>query len=230
MSNSIKVLLVEDDHNLGQLLKTYLDGKGCTTTWAQDGEEGYSAFGADLFDIILMDVMMPVKDGFTLAKEIRETDDKTPLVFLTAKSLKEDVLEGFSVGADDYITKPFTMEVLFAKIEAILRRTGEDSRPEDNVFSLGKFSFDYNHQKLVLANEEQKLTTKESELLLLLVRNKNQLLERSSALKKVWGDDSYYNGRSMDVYIAKLRKYLSADQDIEIINVHGQGFKMLVGE
>ena len=173
---------------------------------------------------------MPIKDGFTLAKEIRETDDKTPLVFLTAKSLKEDVLEGFSVGADDYITKPFTMEVLFAKIEAILRRTGDDSRPEDNVFSLGKFSFDYNHQKLVLANEEQKLTTKESELLLLLVRNKNQLLERSSALKKVWGDDSYYNGRSMDVYIAKLRKYLSADNSIEIINVHGQGFKMLVGE
>lgn len=228
MSNEIKVLLVEDDHNLGLLLQTYLDGKGCKTTWAQDGEEGFSKFKADLYDIILLDVMMPIKDGFTLAKEIRETDKKTPLVFLTAKSLKDDVLEGLAVGADDYITKPFTMEVLFAKIEAILRRTGDDARPEDSIFEIGKFKFDYNHQVLYNGKEEQKLTTKESELLLLLILNQNNLLDRSGALKKVWGDDSYYNGRSMDVYIAKLRKYLSDDDKIEILNVHGQGFKMLI--
>lgn len=227
---SIKILVAEDDPNLGMLLTQYLEAKGFQVTLTKDGQQAFEAFKQDQYDILIFDVMMPVMDGFALAKEIRLTDKDVPIIFLTAKTLKDDVLKGFEVGADDYLTKPFTMEVLVARINAILRRTGpaEENFPKD--FNISSYVFDYEHQKLSRNGEERKLTTKENELLMLLCKNKNTVLERNAALNFVWGDDNYFNGRSMDVYIAKLRKYLKEDSNVEIVNVHGKGFKLLVDQ
>jgi len=229
MKRKTKVLLCEDDPNLGTLLKEYLNAKGFDAELATDGVEGAKMFKRSSYDFILLDVMMPLKDGFTLAKEIREEDKHTPILFLTAKSMKEDALEGFRSGADDYITKPFSMEELLARMTAILRRTSAlpDENDETVQYNIGKYVFDYNKQKLSFASKETKLTTKENELLYLLCKNKNNIMERSYALKAIWGDDNYFNGRSMDVYIAKLRKHLKNDENVEILNIHGRGFKLL---
>jgi len=224
-------MLCEDDPNLGTLLSEYLIAKGFETDLATDGAEGLKLFKRNTYDFLILDVMMPVKDGFTLAREIREDDKQTPILFLTAKSMKEDTLKGFEAGGDDYMTKPFSMEELLVRMNAILRRSA--LLPADDEvareFTVGTYSFDYNKQRLVNDGEETKLTTKENELLFLLCKNKNGVMERSLALKAIWGDDNYFNGRSMDVYIAKLRKHLRKDSSVEIINVHGRGFKLLAG-
>jgi len=228
----VKVLLVEDDSNLGSLLKEYLEAKGYATTLAVNGKQGFDMFSKGKFNICILDVMMPIKDGITLAKEIRAIDSGIPLIFLTAKSMKEDAIEGFKVGADDYITKPFSMEELLLRIQAILRRTDNTSakKSEQTEFKIGKYKFDYQHQVLDLKGTQQKLTTKEAELLKLLCLHANDVLDRNFALKAIWNDDNYFNGRSMDVYIAKLRKYLKEDTAVELINVHGKGFKLLLGK
>jgi DNA-binding response OmpR family regulator len=231
MKKKVRVLLCEDDPNLGTLLTEYLNAKGFETDLAVDGMEGSKLYKKNTYDFLVLDVMMPVKDGFTLAAEIREEDKHTPILFLTAKSMKEDTLEGFKAGADDYMTKPFSMEELLVRMNAILRRTA--ALPEDGEevkeFKVGTYHFDYNKQRLLNEGQEYKLTTKENELLYLLCKNKNGILERSFALKAIWGDDNYFNGRSMDVYIAKLRKHLKEDKAIEIINIHGRGFKLVDG-
>lgn len=228
MEKDLSILLVEDDPNLGMLLAEFLNAKGHSCTLQTDGQKGYDAFVDGHWDFIIMDVMMPVKDGFTLAEEIRGIDKKVPILFLTAKSLKEDTLKGFVVGADDYMTKPFSMEELLARITAIMRRIPEKHKEDLSEYEIGKYVFDFNQRKLVMGDDEHKLTTKENELLKLLCKNQNDILERNNALKAVWGDDNYFNGRSMDVYIAKLRKYLKGDPNVEIVNVHGRGFKLFV--
>lgn len=226
---TINVLLAEDDPNLGMLLREYLEAKGYSTTLAVNGKQGYDRFKQGGFDICILDVMMPVKDGFTMAEEIRQTDKDIPIIFLTAKSMKEDKLRGFETGADDYITKPFSMDELLMRMQAILRRTMPDNdRPQKKEpVTVGEFLFDYDRQLLTLKGAERKLTTKESELLHLLCANRYDVLDRNYALNKIWGDDNYFNSRSMDVYIAKLRKYLSEDPEVELVNVHGKGFKLL---
>ena len=225
-----KVLLVEDDASLGPLLQEYLEAKGFETKLASDGKSGSDMFFKETFDLVLLDVMMPIKDGYTLAKEIRLNDKNIPIIFLTAKSMKEDTIEGFNAGADDYITKPFSMEELMARVTAVLRRTNKvrSTESEEVNFKIGNYQF--NSEKQILQHEatEQKLTTKESQLLRLLCIHRNDVLDRTFALKSIWHDDNYFNGRSMDVYIAKLRKYLKDDPKIEIINIHGKGFKLLV--
>ncbi|MCW3104963.1 MAG: Two-component system response regulator [Bacteroidetes bacterium] len=231
-AEKLKILLVEDDANLGTLLREYLEAKGYSTSLAVNGKQGFDLFSKEKFNICILDVMMPVKDGYTLAKEIRAVDANVPVVFLTAKSMKEDTIEGFNAGADDYITKPFSMEELLARIKAILRRTeikvnANDSQAE---FKIGSYKFDYQHQTLDIKGSQQKLTTKEADLLKLLCLHANDILDRNFALKAIWNDDNYFNGRSMDVYIAKLRKYLKDDPSVEIINVHGKGFKLLMGK
>ncbi len=227
-----KILLVEDDPSLGPLLQEYLDAKGFETKLADDGKKGADLFFKGSFDLLLLDVMMPVKDGLTLAKEIRVTDKNVPIIFLTAKSMKEDTIEGFSAGADDYITKPFSMEELMARVTAVLRRTNKmrSSESEEVNFKIGKYQFNSEKQLLQHDGIEQKLTTKESQLLRLLCVHQNDVLDRTFALKSIWQDDNYFNGRSMDVYIAKLRKYLKDDSKVEIINIHGKGFKLLVNQ
>lgn len=226
-----KILLVEDDKNLGGLLQEYLIAKGFETQLEEDGDKGIRAFLKGTFDLCVLDVMMPIKDGFTLAKEIRNTNKTIPIIFLTAKSLNSDKLEGFESGADDYITKPFSMEELLMRVNAVLRRTsGAEKTPVDlnqKDYVVGDLRFDYDRRTLAGEGSEQKLTSKEADLLKLLCDNKNSVLERSVALNKIWGDDSYFNARSMDVYITKLRKYLRQDPNIEIVNMHGRGFKLL---
>lgn len=227
MSNTIKILLAEDDNNLGLLLESFIKAKGFKVDLARDGKQALEKFNQDTYHFVILDVMMPEMDGFTVAKEIREIDSKIPILFLTAKAMKEDKLEGFSIGADDYLTKPFSMEELVARIEAILKRTNTPDSPLDDTFTIGRFSFDPQKRVINIDGEENKLTTKESQLLKLLAKNKNQILDRQAALRAIWGDDNYFNGRSMDVYIAKLRKILKSDQKIEIMNIHGKGFKLL---
>ncbi len=229
MSNEkISVLLAEDDRNLGNLLREYLEAKGYSTKLATNGKEAYDFFAKDKFDLCLLDVMMPVKDGFTLAREIRSSDNNIPIVFLTAKSMKEDTIEGFSVGADDYITKPFSMEELLARITAILRSVkGQTIRQsEQNEFKIGKYKFNYSERSLEIKGKTEELTTKEADLLKLLCINSNDIVDRNFALRTVWQNDSYFSARSMDVYISKLRKYLSEDPKVEILNIHGRGFKL----
>ena len=230
MKKKTKILLCEDDPNLGNLLRDYLQVKGFDTDLAVDGSEGLKQFKRSTYDFLILDVMMPVKDGFTLAKEIREDDKHVPILFLTAKSMKEDTLLGFEAGADDYMSKPFSMEELLARIQAILRRSSVLPQEGDAVaqYTIGAYHYDYNTQKLTHSEEEVKLTTKENELLFLLCKHQNSVLERSLALKAIWGDDNYFNGRSMDVYIAKLRKHLRLDTRIEILNIHGRGFKLIM--
>jgi len=228
----INVLLAEDDKNLGSILTSYLNAKGFPTKLCINGQEAFNQFKKDKFDFCIVDVMMPVMDGFTLAKEIRLIDKKIPILFLTAKSMQEDKLKGFELGADDYLTKPFSMEELLMRMQAIIRRTTESKIMETNrsFYEIGKFTFDYNRQILKLADDVQKLTSKESELLKMLCDNINDVLDRSMALKKIWHDVSYFNARSMDVYVTKLRKYLKDDSNIELINVHGVGFKLVINQ
>ena len=224
-----KILLAEDDENLGSLLREYLQAKSYETHWLTDGEKAYKSFEKNRYDICILDIMMPNKDGITLAREIRMIDPEIPIIFLTAKSMKEDVLEGFSVGADDYMTKPFSMEELIYRIEAILRRTqGAGQQNKQTEFDIGRYHFDANKQLLTLDDNSVKLTTKESELLKLLCNNANNVLERNFALKSIWIDDNYFNARSMDVYITKLRKYLKEDPAVEILNIHGKGYKLII--
>ncbi len=228
MNEKMKILLCEDDENLGMLLREYLLAKGYDTELCADGDAGYKAFLKNKYDICVLDVMMPKKDGFTLAKEIKQANAEMPIVFLTAKTLKDDVFEGFKVGADDYITKPFSMEELTFRIEAILRRVQGKKPTEETILTLGSFTFDTQKQILTHGDEKTKLTTKESELLTLLYQHANEVLQRDFALKTIWIDDNYFNARSMDVYITKLRKHLKGDEDVEILNVHGKGYKLII--
>ena len=230
MDEKVKVLLCEDDENLGMLLREYLQVKGYDTDLMPDGEAGYMAFMNGRYDVCILDVMMPKKDGFTLAQEIRAVNTEVPILFLTAKAMQEDIIEGFKIGGDDYITKPFSMEVLSSRIEAILRRVRTKRLKEKVVYDLGRFTFDSQKQVLTIGGESKKLTTKESELLSLLCANANDILERNYTLKTIWIDDNYFNARSMDVYITKLRKLLKDDPSIQIINIHGKGYKLIVPE
>ncbi|MBQ9092665.1 MAG: response regulator transcription factor [Prevotella sp.] len=228
MDENIKIMLCEDDENLGMLLREYLQAKGFSAELFPDGEAGYRAFTKQKFDICILDVMMPKKDGFTLAQEIRQSNVDVPIIFLTAKQLKEDILEGFKIGADDYITKPFSMEELVFRVEAILRRVRGKKNKDTSVYKLGNFTFDTQKQLLQIGEKQTKLTTKENELLALLCSHANEILQRDFALKTIWIDDNYFNARSMDVYITKLRKHLKDDPQIEIINIHGKGYKLII--
>ncbi len=223
-----KVLLVEDDQNLGILLQEYLRHKNFEVELKRDGVEGLFAFRKNAYDIVLLDVMMPKKDGFTVAEEIRSDDKEIPIIFLTAKSLKEDKIKGLTLGADDYITKPFSMEILELKMNAILRRTEKhEVREAQDEYLAGDSRLDYKNHRLYVKGVEVKLTTKENELLRLFFEKKNQILERELALKHVWQDDSYFTARSMDVFISKIRKYLKDDDRLQILNIHGQGYKLV---
>lgn len=228
MDDNIKIMLCEDDENLGMLLREYLQAKGFSAELYPDGEAGYRAFMKQKYDICILDVMMPKKDGFTLAQEIRQVNADVPIIFLTAKQLKEDILEGFKIGADDYITKPFSMEELVFRVEAILRRVRGKKNKESSVYRVGNFTFDTQKQLLTIGDKQTKLTTKENELLALLCSHANEILQRDFALKTIWIDDNYFNARSMDVYITKLRKHLKDDPQIEIINIHGKGYKLII--
>jgi DNA-binding response OmpR family regulator len=226
-----RILLVEDDPNLGMVLQEYLQLKGgFEVVLCKDGQEGLNTFFKEAFDICIFDVMMPKKDGFTLGKEIRKTNEDIPIIFATAKGMIEDKTEGFNLGADDYITKPFRIEELLLRINSVLKRSsGErEKKEEKNEFHLGMYTFDYTAQKISTGNGEQKISGKEAELLKLLCLYQNDVLKREEALLKIWNDDNYFNGRSMDVYLSKLRKYLKDDVNVEIINIHGKGYKLLV--
>ena len=231
MKTNKKILLVEDDSNFGRILKEYLSINKYNVDLASNGIEGYEKFTRSEYDLCILDVMMPYKDVFTLAKEIREKNDQIPIIFLTAKTLKEDVLKGYKIGADDYLTKPFDSEILLAKIKSLFSRKNLLKSDNSTVyeFSFGKFNF---NSKLRMLNydghEPIKLSPKENELLKMLVLNLNDLLPRDIALNKIWRDDNYFTSRSMDVYIAKLRKYLETDNKIKIINIHGEGFRLTV--
>jgi DNA-binding response OmpR family regulator len=225
-----KVLLVEDDINLGTILKEYLAVKGFEVELCYNGEDGIAIFNKYKYDICILDVMLPKLDGFSLARQIKKLDNHIPIVFLTAKALAHDKIEGFKIGADDYITKPFNAEELLFRINAILKRVKPSSGNGDTpvtLFTLGKYVFDYNHRTLSGGSKEQKLTTKEAELLKLLCININSELERTFALKTIWNDDNYFTARSMDVYITKLRSYFKEDESIQIVNLHGSGFKLI---
>jgi DNA-binding response OmpR family regulator len=226
-----KILLLEDDPNLGFVLQEFLQHKGYHVTLREDGELGLKTYNEASFDICIVDIMMPKMDGLTFTKQVRKTDTNTPIIFLTAKSMKEDKIEAFKLGGDDYITKPFSMEELELRVEAVLRRSkGTSGQPEEKkVFQLGTYEFDYPSQRLAHNGESTNLTTKEAELLKLLALNKNRVLEREIALKLIWGNDNYFTGRSMDVFITKLRKYLKEDPSVEIVNVHGTGYKLMTG-
>ncbi len=224
---NVRILLAEDDESLGSLLQEYLRARKFDTDWVMNGEKAFRSFEKNHYDLCILDIMMPIKDGFTLATEIRMVDSGMPIIFLTAKSMKEDILEGFVHGADDYITKPFSMEELIFRIEAILRRTKGTVDGKNICQKIGKYDFDAMKQTLSIGDHIQNLTTKETELLKLLCNNRNRILERNFALKAIWYDDNYFNARSMDVYITKLRKYLKEDISVQIINVHGKGYKLM---
>ncbi|MEP7163572.1 MAG: response regulator transcription factor [Ferruginibacter sp.] len=226
-----KILLCEDDNNLGMVLKNYLELNDYDVTLERDGRLGLAAFQREKFDICLLDVMMPNMDGFTVAEEIRDINPDVPLFFLSAKTMKDDIIQGYKLGADDYITKPFDSEVLLHKIKAILKRNEELHREEVNAeFDLGKYHFNPRLRELTVNGKVQTLSPKENELLKMLAEYKNDLLPREAALKRIWGSDTYFNGRSMDVYIAKLRKYLKEDSKLEIVNIHGNGFRLVEQE
>lgn len=235
-NGNYKILLVEDDQNFGDVLRSYLDMHDYAVTLVPDGVLGLEAFKKGQFDLCILDVMMPRKDGFTLAKEIRERDQDVPIIFLTAKTMKDDVLQGFKIGADDYISKPFNSEELLYRIQAVLKRSAKaaDPKEEQREFIIGKYHYNYPLRILTLtdapAGEENqwKLSPKESELLRMFCWKMNDVLPRSEALTKIWQEDNYFTARSMDVFVTKLRKYLSKDSDIEIVNIHGNGFQLLV--
>ena len=226
-----KILLCEDDTNLGMVLKNYLELNDYEVILERDGRLGLAAFQREKFDICLLDVMMPNMDGFTLAEEIRDINPDVPLFFLSAKTMKDDIIQGYKLGADDYITKPFDSEVLLHKIKAILKRNEELHKEEANMeFDMGKYHFNPRLRELTVDGKVQTLSPKENELLKMLAEYKNDLLPREAALKRIWGSDTYFNGRSMDVYIAKLRKYLKEDDKLEIVNIHGNGFRLVEKE
>lgn len=232
MKAKASILLVEDDKNLGFVIKDSLELAGYSVVLRENGEAGIEAFMQGAFDICVLDIMLPLKDGFMVAEEIRKINILIPIIFLTAKTMDQDKIRGFKAGADDYITKPFSIEEFKLRIEAILKRTSYAMLNNDGtvVFQIGKFTFDYSNQQLISSEGERKLTRKESELLRLLCLNKNRLLPRELALKTIWGEDDYFMGRSMDVYITKLRKFLAEDRSINIMNVHRTGFKLMVQE
>ncbi|MBU3714229.1 MAG: response regulator transcription factor [Ferruginibacter sp.] len=224
-----KILLCEDDTNLGQVLKNYLELNDYEVILERDGRLGLAAFQREKVDICLLDVMMPNMDGFKVAEEIRDINPDVPLFFLSAKTLKEDIIQGYKLGADDYITKPFDSEVLLHKIKAILKRNEEVQKEEAKTeYDLGNYHFNPRLRELSVNGKVQTLSPKENELLKMLAEYKNDLLPRETALKKIWGSDTYFNGRSMDVYIAKLRKYLKEDSKLEIVNIHGNGFRLVI--
>ncbi len=233
MRQKIKILLAEDDQNLGLILSEYLQSRDYEVSLARDGSQALEMFKKQAFDFCILDVMMPKLDGFSLAQEIRNINEQIPLLFLTAKSMKEDRIKGLKIGADDYLTKPFSMEELLLRVRVILKRTtlkqAHIEKAQNNPIQIGSFSFHPTKQNLTNDKlEVVKLTSKESELLHILAKQQNQVIDRAQALKMIWGDDTYYNSRSMDVYVTKLRKYLKADPSIELINVHGKGFKLTV--
>jgi DNA-binding response OmpR family regulator len=227
-----KILLVEDDPNLGLLLQDYLQLKGkFDVVLCKDGDEGLRAFTKQNYDLLILDVMMPKKDGFTLGKEIRKINSYVPIIFATAKGMIEDKMQAFNLGGDDYITKPFRIEELLLRINALLKRTENSEKKEEEKqshFKVGKYEFDYTGQIISIDGTHQKLSTKEAELLRLLCLRKNEVLTREEALLNIWHDDNYFNGRSMDVFLSKIRKYLKDDPNVEIINVHGRGYKLLI--
>ena len=225
--SQIRILLAEDDQNLGMILKAFLDSKGLPTTLCMNGEDALAAFNKDVFDLCLFDIVMPGMDGFSLAKTIRGTNPFMPLIFLSARKAQEDILEGFRIGADDYVTKPFSMDELLMRIQAVCRRCS-NIKSEPTSFKLGSYTFDAPRHLLTNSNETKKLTSKESDLLLMLCENMGNTLERGKALKLIWNEDSYLSARSMDVYITKLRKYFKDEPSVEILNVHGVGFKLVV--
>ena len=225
-----RIMLCEDDENLGMLLREYLEAKNYNVDLCVDGEAGFNAYQTNKYDLCILDVMMPKMDGFTLAYKIREMNADVPFMFLTAKTMKDDVKQGFELGADDYITKPFSMEEVVFRIEAILRRVKGKKNTKSSIFQIGKFACDSKKQTLSYDNIVEKLTTKESDLLKLLASKQNELLQRDYALRAIWVDNNYYNARSMDVYITKLRKLLKADPNVELLNVHGKGYKLVVTE
>lgn len=228
MENKLHILLCEDEESLGMLVREYLQAKGYDAKLYLDGEAGYKAFVKGEYDMCLLDVMMPKMDGFTLARELRMINSEVPIMFLTAKNLKDDILEGFKLGADDYLTKPFSMDELVYRMEAILRRVKARNKQMAVRYQLGRFVFDTQRQLLTIGDKSTKLTTKESELLTMLCTHVNDVLERDLALKTIWIDDNYFNARSMDVYITKLRKHLKDDPNVEINNVHGKGYRLVV--
>lgn len=227
-----KILLVEDDQNFGDVLRSYLEMHDYDVNLATDGAQGMDLYSKNDFDLCIFDVMMPKKDGFTLAREIREKDSEMPIIFLTAKAMKEDVLQGFKIGADDYITKPFNSEELLMRIQAILKRSRQQADPREEIkeFTIGKFHFNFPLRILTFTPDgsKEKLSPKEAQLLRLFAIHINDILPRSEALNKIWGEDNYFTARSMDVFVTKLRKYLKADENIEIVNIHGNGFQLLV--
>lgn len=237
-SANYKILLVEDDQNFGDVLKSYLEMNDYAVTLATDGVLGLEAFRKNSFDLCVFDVMMPRKDGFTLAREIRERNQEVPIIFLTAKTMKDDVLNGFKIGADDYIPKPFNSEELLLRIQAVLRRVNKNPDPRDDQreYTIGQYHFNYPLRILTfngaLPGEENqwKLSPKEAELLKMFCKYLNDVTPRSEALNKIWHEDNYFTARSMDVFVTKLRKFLSKDQAIEIVNIHGNGFQLLVRE
>jgi two-component system, OmpR family, response regulator len=233
MDKKTKILLVEDDPNFGSILKSYLELDEYEVVLKKDGKQGLVCFKNSSFDICILDIMMPEMDGFTLAREIKKIDKEVPLIFLTAKTLKEDVLEGFRIGADDYLTKPFDSEVLLYKISAILKRKNSGVAglvDEPSEFNIGSFKFDQRLRTLTFKEQIINLSPKESELLTMLCTAKDGILNRSEALKKIWDADNYFTARSMDVFVARLRKYLKNDPSVEILNIHGNGFRLVTGK
>ncbi len=221
------IFLVEDDENFGSVLKSYLEMNDYKVVWTKDGANAIQNFGKQKFDICILDIMLPNVDGFSIGKKIKELNPDIPTIFLTAKTLKEDILEGFKIGADDYITKPFDSEVLLYKIKAIIKRN-QISGSDTKIFKIGKYEFDSELRLLGIKDDQVKLSPKENDLLKMLCLYENKILDREKALTEIWGEDGYFTARSMDVYITKLRKHLNEDPSIEIINVHGKGYKLIV--
>ncbi|MCX6330014.1 MAG: response regulator transcription factor [Bacteroidia bacterium] len=228
-SKPVKIFLVEDDLSFGSVLKSYLEINDFSVEWVDDGKYAVDHFRKGMFDICILDVMLPHVDGFTISREIRQINNLVPIIFLTAKKLKDDVLTGYGAGGDDYITKPFDTDILLAKIRAILARRDFQSGTKD-IYEIGKFIFNSKLRTLTLGDDEQKLSPKEGQLLELLAINPNALISREMALKKIWGNDDYFTARSMDVYITKLRKCLSTDPHLNIKNIHGAGFQLIISE
>lgn len=223
-----KLLLVEDDLNFGTVLKSYLELNDLQVDWVDDGRNAFPKFEKGSYDLILLDVMLPNIDGFSIARKIRDSGSDVPFIFITAKTLREDIVEGYKTGADDYITKPFDSEILLFKIKAILMRsTGIQNQLPVDIFEIGKFEFDHKARTLIENNNKQTLSPKESELLKMLVEHKGEVLPKTLALNKIWGDANYFTTRSMDVYIAKLRKYLSSDSSVKIVTLHGAGYRLI---
>jgi two-component system, OmpR family, response regulator len=228
-NKAVKIFLVEDDLSFGSVLKSYLEINDYSVEWVDDGKYALDHFRKGVFNICILDIMLPHVDGFTIAGEIRKINNEVPIIFLTAKKLKEDVLKGYGAGGDDYVTKPFDTDILLAKIKAILSRRDFQSVTKD-IFTIGKFIFNARLRTLTRGDDEKKLSPKEAQLLELLAVNPNELISREMALKKIWGADDYFTARSMDVYITKLRKFLSEDPDLNIKNIHGAGFQLIVKE